>query len=96
MRLIQIAEHYWYEIDGETALAGVDLMRLPFRRFLNAVRFWAKPKAYNEETQRDLERFEEWLYSPFEAVDPDIVSEEIIEAEMAAFKAFARQAGGQA
>jgi hypothetical protein len=89
VRLISIAEHYWYEIDGPAALAGVNLMRLPFRRFLLAVLSWARP--YKED---EIKTFDEWLYSPLAPLDPDRVSEDVIEDEMAAFRAFSKQAGG--
>jgi len=36
-----IAGSRWDVIDGEAALAGVDLEALPLRRFLNAVYAWA-------------------------------------------------------
>ena len=37
MRLISIAEDNWERIDGEMAGRGVDLMEIPFDRFLNAI-----------------------------------------------------------
>lgn len=94
MRLTQIAERYWYEIDGEAALAGIDLMRLPFRRFLLAILTWANPRGARKD--QELEDWNTWLFSPFTADDPDKVSEEVIEDEMAAFAAFAKQTGGGA
>lgn len=91
MRLIQIAEHYWWEIDGQVALSGgVELTRLPFRRFLLAILAWARPVHKEEETQR----FDDWLASPFPGVDPDRVSPEVIDDELAAFSAFKSQAKG--
>jgi len=92
VRLVQIADRYWWEIDGETALAGVDLMRLPFRRFIAAVMSWANPRGSRKE--EDLREYEEWLFSPFSGVDPDRVTDDVIESEMEAFRAFAKQAGG--
>jgi hypothetical protein len=92
VRLTQIAEHYWFEIDGEAALAGVDLTRLPFRRYLAAVMSWANPRGARKEDE--LEQYNEWLFSPFEGTDPDKVTPEVVESEMAAFRAFAQQAGG--
>jgi hypothetical protein len=94
VRLSQIAEHYWYEIDGETALRGVDLMRLPFRRFLTAVLSWANPRGARSD--EDLATFNTWLYGPLSGADPDKVTPEVIENEMAAFSAFQKQAGGSA
>ena len=92
MRLTQLAEHYWYEIDGETALAGVDLTRLPFRRFLAAVLMWLNPRGVRNE--QELIEFEAMLYSPLVGRDPDKVDQSIVQAEMDAFTAFAKQAGG--
>lgn len=92
MRLIQIAEHYWFEIDGETALAGTDLARLPFRRLLTAVMTWANPRGARKE--EELEEYLEWLFSPFEGPDPDKVTQEVIDAEMDAFRSFSMQVGG--
>lgn len=91
MRLIQVAEHYWYEIDGETALAGVDLTRLPFRRFIAAILMWTNPRGARKEA--DLEEFNTWLFSPLEGGDIDNVSQEVIDNEMAAFRAFSKQVG---
>lgn len=92
MRLIGIAEHYWWEIDGETALTGTDLMRLPFRRFLTAVLMWANPRGARKPDEN--REFEEWLFSPLSGVDPDRVTQDVIDDEMAAFRAFGKQAGG--
>lgn len=92
MRLVQIAEHYWFEIDGELALAGVDLMRLPFRRQLTAVMSWANPRGARKDTE--LDEYIAWLFSPFEVADIDNVSQEVIDNEMAAFRAFSKQTGG--
>lgn len=92
MRLIQIAEHYWYEIDGEMALVGQDLMRLPFRRFLLAILSWANPRGSRKD--QELEEWNTWMFGPFIGGDPDKVSEEVIESEMEAFAAFAKQTGG--
>ncbi len=93
VRLTQIAEHYWYEIDGEMALAGVDLMRLPFRRALLAILMWANPRGARKD--QDLEDWNTWLYAPFGGPDPDKVTQEVIDAEMDAFKTFAKQTGGK-
>lgn len=92
MRLTQIAEHYWFELDGETALSGVDLARLPFRRFLLAVMMWANPRGARKDLE--LEEYNTWLFSPFEGADIDNVSQEVIDQEMAAFRAFSSQAKG--
>lgn len=95
MRLIQIAEHYWWELDGQLAFAGIEeLTRLPFRRFLTAIMHFARPKGYSEESEEQTRRFDEWLFSPLGLLDPDNVPEDVIEDEMAAFRAFSTQAGG--
>jgi hypothetical protein len=98
VRLIGIAEHYWWKIDGSNASTGLpEITRLPFRRFLLAILSWATPSGVGmkqEEAELELERFNEWMFSPLGLVDPDRVPEEVIEDEMASFKAFASQAGG--
>jgi hypothetical protein len=100
VRLIGIAEHYWWKIDGSNASTGLpEITRLPFRRFLLAVMTWATPSTMGmkpEEAELELEKFDDWLFSPLGVVDPDRVPEAVIEDEMAAFRAFSSQAGGGA
>jgi hypothetical protein len=36
-RLIRLAREHWVTLDGDAALLGLDLLALPFDRFLNAV-----------------------------------------------------------
>jgi hypothetical protein len=67
-------------------------MRLPFRRFLAAIMTWANPRGSRKE--EDLREYEEWLFSPLSGADPDRVTDDVIEQEMAMFRAFSKQAGG--
>lgn len=95
MRLIQVAEHYWWEIDGQLASSGApELTRLPFRRFILALMHISRPAAYGEDAEVKIRDWEAWLFAPLDLTDPDNVSQDVIDDEMASFLAFAGQAGG--
>lgn len=90
VRLVRYAAHYWHTIDGETALRGVNLIELPFRRFLAAIYYWLMERTAGKE--EDRVRLHEELHSPLEGTDPDKVSQEVVDDEMAIFQAaMARQ-----
>lgn len=86
--LIEIADVYWHQIDGACARAGVDPLSLPFDRFLNLVYAWA-----TEWLRADEEAFDNFHDALFEAdirrrgARGDNVSPEVIEEEMALFRA---------
>ena len=90
MRLVRYAAHYWHAIDGETALRNVNLLELPPRRFLAAIYNWLMERLAAKE--EDRVRLHEELHSPLEGTDPDKVSQEVVDDEMAIFQAaMARQ-----
>ena len=77
-RLYGIAAGNWAQIDGEAALRGVDLIRLPLDRFCNAV------YAYSVEHVEDREEFDYRLTQPV----PGRVRDTDPEQELAEFAAF--------
>jgi hypothetical protein len=90
VRLVRYAAHYWHAIDGEAALRGVNLLELPMRRFLAAIYHWLMEHTAPKE--EDRLRLHEELHSPLPGADPDKVSQEVIDDEMAIFQAsMARQ-----
>lgn len=94
VRLVRYAAHYWHTIDGQCALRGVDLVKLPFRRFLAAIYTWLIENTAPKE--EDRVRLHEELHSPLPGSDPDKVAPEVIEDEMAIFRASMARSGGSA
>jgi hypothetical protein len=84
--LIYIADEYWTEIDGSCARQGVNPLDLPFDRFLRLVYSWIVERIqYTEGAHADLD---EALFG-FDARlrrEPDSVSLEVVEEEMALFR----------
>lgn len=65
IRLIGIAESNWWVIDGDAAVAGVDLLALPFRRFIAALYVIARRSAASR-GEDELKKWESWLMSPLQ------------------------------
>lgn len=93
MRLTRYAAHFWHAIDGQAALAGVNLLALPPRRFYAAVYQWLME--HTTQKEEDRIRLHEELHSPLEGADPDKVSADVIEDEMAIFNASMGRQGGK-
>jgi hypothetical protein len=86
--LIAIADEFWPEIDGACALVGVDPLGLTFPRFLNLIYAWVCQRIQGAEGAR--EQLDEALFTPVDERglrDPDNVAPEVIEEEMALFRA---------
>lgn len=60
VRLSETAVHNWARIDGEYTGKGVDLLALPFPRFLNVVYVWA----LEHQSQEDAEAWVAGLEKP--------------------------------
>lgn len=65
-KLLATIEEHWVTVDGEAALRGIDLMELPFDRFLNAVYHFAT----REGTVESIRRFDIRLWMPPPGVVP--------------------------
>jgi hypothetical protein len=85
VRLTLIAGERWPEIDGETALKGVDLTRIPLDRYLNAIYVWCLERI--EPDKRD-----QWLFQLAQPIPGREVPVDV-EAEMDDFAAFASAFG---
>lgn len=85
VRLTAIAADHWVAIDGESAGRGVELITLPFDRFLNAIQWWAMQRV------KDLERFLADLERP--AGGGVVVTDRELEQDAASFMAFASAFG---
>lgn len=65
-KLLAIAEGHWVTIDGEAAWKGVDVLALPFDRFLNAIYRYAT----RDGTEDSIRRFNIRLWIPPAGVAP--------------------------
>ena len=54
VRLALTAAGNWTRIDGQFTGQGIDLLRLPFSRFLSVVEFWALERMSSEDAQQWL------------------------------------------
>jgi len=86
--LIGIADDYWSEIDGACAREGVDPLGLPFTRFLNLVYSWVCERVqYSEDGREQLDEMLFGLDPLRDGVEPDNVAPEVVDEEMALFRA---------
>lgn len=53
-RLAITATGNWTRIDGQFTGQGIDLLRLPFSRFLNVVEYWALERMSSEDAEQWL------------------------------------------
>jgi hypothetical protein len=58
VRLALTAAGNWARIDGQYAGQGVDLLDLPFSRFLNVVQVWALERLSGEDAERWLDELD--------------------------------------
>lgn len=89
VRLVQWAAVNWTIIDGGLARVDVDLMKLPIRRFLAAI----YTMLLDTMKPDDRERFVTELYEPMPGFETREATREIIDDEMAVFKAAAARRG---
>lgn len=61
VRLSAVAQSNWSILDGEHSGKGVDILALPFHRFLNVVQAWAVTR---QESAEDAEKFLASLDNP--------------------------------
>lgn len=89
LRLAGVAAENWYAIDGACARQGFDPLDLTLRRFCALVYSWLMEHIDPD----DLERVREELFAPvtWNLRDPDAVSQDVIDEEMALFANFSRQ-----
>jgi hypothetical protein len=86
--LVAIADECWNEIDGACARTGVDPLRLPFDRFLRLVYAWVMERIqYDPNTRTDIDELLFGVESPLNRVTPDSVAPEVVDEEMALFRA---------
>jgi len=85
VRLVLIARERWPEIDGETALKGIDLTHLPLDRFLNAIYVWCLSRV-------EPDKHDQWLFQLTQPI-PGRVEPVDVEAEMDDFASFASAFG---
>jgi len=88
-RLTYLAAEHWYEIDGQSARQGVNPLRLSLRRFYNHV-YSLYVENLDEEKRIAFDRD---LFMPSLTRNPERVDPDVIEDEMAAFRALSRQIG---
>ena len=91
-RLFGIAGVCWWEIDGSCARQGVDPLELDLDRFLNLVYSWFLERL-RDAPKEDAEQAMQELFAPADGVDPDQVTQDVVDEEMALFHALARQNG---
>lgn len=91
-RLFGIAGYLWWEIDGACARQGFDPLDLPLDRFLSLVYSWFTERL-SHSTKEDAEQAMTELFAPADGVDPDKVTQDVVDEEMALFHALARQNG---
>ena len=84
VRLFRIAGHYWPEIDGACARQGFDPLDLGVDRFLNLVYAWCTERMANA-SEEDWTTWKEVLYAPLTGLDPDRVTQDVIDDEMSLF-----------
>ena len=60
VRLSEVAVHNWSRIDGEYSGKGIDLLALPFHRFLNVIYVWV----LEHMAQEDADKFIATIDSP--------------------------------
>lgn len=65
-KLLRLAQEHWVTLDGDAALTGIDLLSLPFDRFLNAVYRYAT----REGTPDSIRSFDIRLWVPPRGVAP--------------------------
>lgn len=80
-KLLAIAEGHWVTIDGKAAWRGIDLLTMPFDRFLNAVYRYAT----KDGTPDSIRKFDIRLWIPPAGIAPTR-GPWTPEAEMQAFR----------
>lgn len=80
-RLQGLAEYYWEDFDGYCAAKGIRPFELDYSAFLSLIRFWALEGAGTEER----EKFERQIEAPETGIDPDKVSQQVVDDEMEVF-----------
>lgn len=68
VRLSEAAVHNWARIDGEYSGKGIDLLALPFPRFLNVIFVWVLEHL----SQEDAEKFLADLDKPIGSTSPAV------------------------
>lgn len=86
VRLVAYARTNWWQIDGEAAASGVDPFKLPFNRFLNFIYHWCLTHVMPTEELKAQQWLDE-LFRPLPGSNPDAVSPDTVDEEMALFRA---------
>lgn len=87
IRLFGVAALHWRAIDGACARRGVDPLDLDLTRFLHLVLDWTQEHVKPE----DWSMVEQEIFAPMPGLDPDTVSQSIVDEEMSLFQAFTRE-----
>ena len=93
LRLFRLAGEFWREIDGACARQGFDPLDLGVDRFLNLVHSWLMERVSHAE-EKDRDAFTQQLFAAPTGVDPDRVTQQVIDEEMSLFHQLARQTSG--
>lgn len=71
VRLSEAAVHNWARIDGEYTGKGVDLLTLPFPRFLNVIYAWLLEHMNQEDAEKFVKNLDSPIGSGSQAVPDD-------------------------
>lgn len=80
LKLVSVAANGWPELDGWGTAQGVNLLHLPFRRFLNTI--YARVVEGLSANESELMKFKTWLDVPLPGEE---ASDTVVADEMALF-----------